>query len=224
MARLLLVEDDLRISSPLKRSLERDTHVVDVVDNGMTAWDFLTTEEYEVVLLDLNLPGLDGLSLCRRMREKGITSAVLMLTARDTDLDTVAGLDAGADDYVVKPFEVSVLKARIRSLLRRPSAFLPSELQILDLTVDLNSATVTCLERLLPLTAREYSVLELLARNPGKTFSKDDLVEKLWGWDAPESDVVKTHVRSLRRKISLAGGRDPIETLYGFGYRIKSGN
>lgn len=220
MPRLLIVEDDARIAAPLKRSLELDSHVVDLAVDGLEGWTFVSNETYDLVLMDLNLPKLDGLALCRRMREQGMLTPVLMLTARDTSADTIVGLDAGADDYVVKPFELAVVKARIRSLLRRPPDYASPLLNILDLELDLQAKQVACRGKLLSLTAKEFIILEHLARHPGQTFRREELLQRLWGWDAPQSDVVKAHVKSLRRKVLDGGGRDPIETVYGFGYRI----
>lgn len=222
MPKVLIVEDDARIAEPLKQSLELDHFVVDVAQDGLEGWSYLTSSEYDLVVLDLNLPKLDGLSLCKRLRAQEIPVPVLMLTARDTTSDAIIGLESGADDYVVKPFELALLKARLRSLLRRPPAFRSTDLKFLDLRLDTATRQAYCFDQELQFTAKEYGILEYLARHPGQIFNKEQLLERLWGWESPQSDVIKAHIKTLRKKIKSAGGRDPIDTVFGFGYRLLS--
>jgi len=223
MPKILLVEDDTRIAIPLQRALELERYVVDVASDGEEGWDYLRQYVYDVVILDVLLPKLDGLDLCARMRQQALGFPVLMLTARDTTRDKVRGLDAGADDYLVKPFEIEELHARLRSLLRRQDPHRQPVLQHGSICLDPTTQSTTVAGCNVDLTPREYQLLEHFLRHPAQIFNRERLTERLWNWDEqPESNVIKAHVKSLRRKLKEAGAPDPIETVFGFGYRLNS--
>ncbi len=223
MTKILLIEDDLRIVRSLKRELERERYLVDVANDGEEGWNYLQQTAYDIVLLDIMIPLLDGISLCRRLRQQAHGVPVLMLTARDTTADKVQGLDAGADDYLVKPFEIEELHARLRSLLRRQDPHRQIFLQHGVIVLDPALQVVTIAGQKVDLTPKEYQLLEQFLRHPSQIFNREKLIDCLWGWDeSPGSDVVKAHIKGLRRKLKESGGLDPIETVFGFGYRLKA--
>lgn len=220
--RILLVEDDDRIARPLAEDLRHQNHVVDMAKDGIQAWNWTETTHYELILLDLMLPGLDGLTLCKRLRTGGCQSLILMLTARDTLTDKVIGLDAGADDYLVKPFELDELAARIRALSRRSGETKPPILTHGNLQLDPSTHTVTYAGQLLSLTPKEYMILECFLRHPTKVYTRSGLLEKLWEFDCLASEnTIKTHITNLRQKLKSAGSSgELITTVYGIGYRL----
>lgn len=221
--KLLLVEDDDRIATSLTEALSDQHYVVDVAIDGQEGWDLIEAFPYDLVLLDVMLPKLDGISLCHRLRQQGYAMPVLMLTARDTSTDKVLGLDAGADDYVVKPFDLKELLARIRALLRRGNAATPPILIWGELQLDPATCEVSYAGRSLSLTPKEYSLLEFLLRNSSRVLSKSVILNHLWSSeDTPGEETVKVHLRGLRQKLKAAGAADDfIETVYGLGYRLK---
>lgn len=221
--RILLVEDDNRIANALAEALSDQHYAVDVALDGQLGWDYATSYPYDLVLLDVMLPQLDGITLCRRLRETGYLTPILMLTARDTSTDKVMGLDAGADDYVIKPFDLKELMARIRALLRRGNTVLPPVLEWGELRLNPNTYEVSYKEQLLNLTPKEYRLLELFLRHSNKTLSRRNILEHLWSSeDSPGEETIKVHLRSLRQKLRAAGAdADLIETVYGLGYRLK---
>ncbi len=222
--RILVVEDDMRISAPLREELESQHYIVDLAGDGEEAWHFHKNEVYDLILLDLNIPKIDGLTLCQKIRQAGFAGGILMLTARGDKFDKVSGLDSGADDYVVKPFDMDELGARIRALLRRGTAAPASESDLSHgkLKVDLRSCTVSFQDKKVDLTPTEYRLLITFLRNPGKTFNRAELIERLWHFDeAPTESVVKSHIKGLRSKLTAAGCKtDVIETVFGFGYKL----
>ncbi|MGA8098559.1 MAG: response regulator transcription factor [Candidatus Cybelea sp.] len=220
--RILIVEDDPRIHTSLAEDLRRQHYAVDVVNDGLTGLDFARTGVHDVILLDVLLPGLDGLQLCRRLRDENLKAPILMITARGEVSDKVAALDAGADDYVVKPFDLTELSARIRAAWRRQNGEHQPTLARGPLRLDPNRLVVTYLDAAVPLTGTEYAILETLMRNPLQVFSRAMLQDKVASFDgdAPR-DSIKTHITNLRRKLRDAGGvADPIENVYGIGYRL----
>lgn len=219
MARLLLVEDDARIAKPLKRDLTAEMHVVDWVWDADSGLQQLSCEEYDLGIVDVLLPGFDGIELCRRARRQGVQTPLLLLTALDSTVQKVGGLDAGADDYLVKPFDLKELHARIRALIRRGSK---KPVLLHWRGIQLNPALkVACFEgHSLDLTTREYQLLELFLRSPGRTFAVEEILDRVWGWEAPNSGTIKSHLAALRKKLGLHGVPNPIETLYGRGYRL----
>lgn len=221
--RILLVEDDIRLAEALSEALSDHLYVVDVVKDGEAAWGQVQVCAYDAMLLDVSLPKLDGVSLCRRLRLSGYYLPILMLTARDTSADKVNGLDAGADDYVVKPFNLPELFARIRALLRRGSSLSAPTLSWGDLHCDPSTYEVTYNNQPLHLTPKEYSLLELLLRNGRRVLSRSVIIDSLWSCEnPPEEETVKAHIKSLRHKLTAAAAPDDlIETVRGLGYRLK---
>lgn len=221
--KILLVEDDNRIADALAEALTDQYYTVDIALNGQAGWEFVELFPYDLIVLDVMLPKLDGISLCQQLRKKGYSMPILMLTAKDSSTDKVTGLDAGADDYVVKPFDLRELMARIRALLRRGNTILPPVLEWENLRLDPSNCEVTYKEKLLHLTPKEYRILELFLRNTHRVFSRSEIIEHLWSFDElPGEETVKVHIRSLRQKLKLVGAAaDVIETVYGLGYRLK---
>ena len=221
--KILLVEDDDRIAAALGEALSDCHYVVDVAIDGENGWEFVQAFPYDLLVLDVMLPKLDGMALCQRVRQHGYAMPILMLTARDTSTDKVMGLDVGADDYVVKPFDLKELLARIRALLRRGSSSITMLLEWEGLQLNPNNYEVTYTGKILHLTPKEYRILELLLRHRDRTFSKGEILEHLWSFDdPPNEETVKVHIRSLRQKIKQGGSdSDLIETVYGLGYRLK---
>jgi DNA-binding response OmpR family regulator len=220
--RILLVEDDIRLAETLAEALTDQRYVVDVVTDGEAGWDQAKVLEYDLLLLDVMLPELDGISLCQRLRSHGYRMPVLMLTARDTVSDKIAGLDAGADDYVVKPIDLQELFARVRALLRRGSATSPPILEWEALRLDPSTYEVSYREMPVHLTPKEYGLLELLMRNGRRVLSRSAIIEHVWSLETPpEEHAVKVHIRGLRQKLKAAGAsEDLIETVHSIGYRL----
>ncbi|NBD32068.1 MAG: response regulator [Cyanobacteria bacterium] len=221
--KILIVEDDERLSEAVAEDLSDQNYTVEVAEDGGTGFDLATTFHYDLILLDIMLPQLDGITLCQRLRSQGNTTPVLMLTARDTTSDKVVGLDAGADDYLVKPFELQELAARTRALLRRhPTHFSPA-LTWGALKLDPNSCEVTYQDCHLSLSPKEYRLLEMFLRGGPRVFSRTQILDHLWAFECcPEEDTVRAHIKGLRQKLKLAGApSDLIETVYGLGYRLK---
>ncbi len=222
--RILLVEDNVGLAEVVAEALTEQRYVVDVVNDGEAGWLQLSTLDYDLLLLDVMLPKLDGMSLCKRLRACGHHIPILLLTARDTSSDKVAGLDAGADDYLVKPVDLPELLARIRALLRRGGSSAPPILQWGELRLDPSTHQVTYGHSPLHLTPKEYSLLELFLRNGRRVLSRSTIIEHLWHLEAPPSeDTVKAHVKSLRHKLKSVGAPEPfIETVYGVGYQLQA--
>ena len=222
--RILVVEDERRIARALKRGLEQEGYAVDVVLTGENAKRVLLTthEDYDLVILDLMLPGIGGIEVCMDVRAAGVSTPVLMLTARDSTSEKVLGMDSGADDYLVKPFDFDELLARMRMLLRRPHPLLSAELTAVGLVLDTAGHRLSRDGLEISLTAKELVVLELFMRNPNQVLSRDQIVGH--AWDArfdSSSNVVDVHVKNLRRKISDDKGKSPLETVRGLGYRFR---
>jgi two-component system OmpR family response regulator len=223
--RLLVVEDTDKLAQALKRGLEKEGYAVDTLADGRLAQTRLRSrhDEYDLVVLDVMLPGLDGFAICRDLRDCGLTVPVLMLTARDSTDDKVAGLDSGADDYLVKPFAFVELLARVRTLLRRPRRALPVALTAGDLTLDPVSRTARRGARDLELTTKEFALLELLMRHPGEVLSRQRILDHVWDdeYDA-SSNVVDAHLKNLRRKVDRTDGPSLFKTVRGVGYGLRA--
>jgi diguanylate cyclase (GGDEF)-like protein len=221
--RVLLVEDDAITVKLLVRALADQHYVVDVATDGQIGLELAQSYTYDLILLDVVLPKLNGITLCQRLRSQGNQTPVLLLTAQDASTSKVLGLDAGADDYVAKPFDLQELLARIRALLRRGVAVLPPRLEWRNLQLDPNTCEVFCNAKLLHLTPKEYSLLDLFLRNRQRIFSCSALLDHLWSFEEPRTEeTVRSHVKGLRQKLKAAGvADDPIETVYGIGYRLK---
>ena len=220
--KILVVEDDQRTASMVSEVLRSHNYIVDTIAESQTALQLVRGFAYDLIILDIVLPGLDGISLCRQLRSNGYQMPILLLTVKDSSTDKVMGLDAGADDYMVKPFDVSELIARVRALLRRGSYILASVLTWGKLEVDTSSSKVVYEGRLLRLTATEYRLLQLFLRNPQRIFSRSMILDRLWSIaEYPGEDAVTTHIKKLRQKLKAAGmTADLIETIYGLGYRL----
>jgi DNA-binding response OmpR family regulator len=222
---ILLVEDEPRLASAVRRALQEEGHVVDWVADGDEALAQATIEEYDALVLDVMLPGRDGFSIARTLRQEGSRVPILMLTARDAVADRVAGLDAGADDYLVKPFALSELLARVRALGRRSAMAAAGEaaLEVGDLKLDLLSREAMRGGRRIELTAKEFALLELLMRHPGQVLTRSQLLDRVWSYDAPvESNVLETYIHYLRRKIDHGFETKLIRTVRGAGYAIRA--
>jgi DNA-binding response OmpR family regulator len=220
--RILLVEDDFRLAETLAEALSDQLYTVDIAANGLLAWDYVKNLDYDLVLLDVMLPGLDGITFCQQLRSQGYLMPILMITARDTVSDKITGLDAGADDYIVKPVDLGELLARIRALLRRGGTTSQPILEWGAIKLDPSTYEVSYANKNLSLTRKEYSILELLIRNGRRVLSRSVIIDHIWKLESPpEEDTVKVHVRSLRQKLRAVGAPDDfIETLHGVGYRL----
>ena len=220
--RILLVEDDVAIAQSLKEGLEDEAYAVDVVHDGDEGYRTATADDYDVIILDVMLPKMNGYEVCRALRQDGNQTPILMLTARDAERDIVEGLDVGADDYLAKPFSFEVLLARLRALLRRPNEKLEEVLRVGDLALDPSLKKVTRAAQEISLTAKEYAVLEYLMRNAGKVLSKEQIISHVWDFDADVlPNNVELFIMFLRRKIDKPFGSKLIHTVPGFGYKLE---
>ncbi len=200
--RILVVEDEHLIANSVKKGLEQERYAVDVVYDGTSGFDLAVTEDYDVIILDLMLPGMDGMAMCKELRKKQIHTPILMLTARGQVQDKVEGLTAGADDYLAKPFSFEELVARVRALTRRPQKIIESKID----------------PQKYGLSSKEFSLLEYFLQNPEKIISKEQIISHIWNYDADVlPNTVEAHVRNLRKKM----GKDLIRTVRGFGYKLE---
>ncbi len=222
MAKILVVEDEEDLASVVRDWLVRDNHTVEVVDDGEAALEDLMMHKFDLVVLDLMLPKLNGLEICRRYRAKGGDAHILMLTAQSSLDDREAGLDIGADDYLPKPFELRELVARVRALLRRPSARVPETVTLGELVIDIRQARVTKCGAEVKLVPKELDLLLFLVRHPGQHFTAEALLERVWSSSAtPLPETVRTHVKTLRKKIDTPGKPSVITHVPGFGYKLE---
>jgi len=224
--RLLLIEDEPKLARAIAKGLRQEAFAVDVAEDGPTGLAFATTEEYDLIILDRMLPGVeDGLDICKTLREKGYSTPVLVLTARDTVPDRVTGLNAGADDYLIKPFAFDELVARLHALLRRPVAVQDTVIEVADLSLNPQTHEVKRSGTPIELTQREFALLEYLMRNANRPVSKDQIMAHVWEY---ESDILPNTVEAfivyLRNKVERPfKGQKLIHTVRGFGYRLASG-
>lgn len=220
--RILLVEDDVAIARSLKEGLEDEAYAVDVAHDGDGGYRTATADDYDVIILDVMLPEMNGYEVCRALRKDGNQTPILMLTARDAERDIVEGLDMGADDYLAKPFSFEVLLARLRALLRRPNEKLEEVLRVGDLTLDPSLKKVIRANQEISLTAKEYGVLEYLMRNADKVLSKEQIISHVWDFDADVlPNNVELFIMFLRRKIDKPFDSKLIHTVPGFGYKLE---
>jgi two-component system OmpR family response regulator len=220
--RVLIVEDEAKLAGLLRRGLEREGMAVDVAGSGEDALWRGEAVDYDAIILDLMLPGIDGLEVCRRLREAGVWTPILMLTARDAVSDRVAGLDRGADDYLTKPFSYAELLARLRALARRGRIERPNVLRAGDLRLDPATRRVWRAEAEVDLSAKEFALLETFMRRPGEVLSRFQLLEHVWDYEYENrSNVVDAYVRLLREKVDRPFGVESIETVRGVGYRLR---
>ncbi len=219
--RILLIEDNHRLSNSLRATLVEDGYAVDAAYDGVEGEDMALLTPYDVIILDLMLPKRDGIEVCRSLRDQKMVTPILMLTARDALDDRVLGLDSGADDYLVKPFEIKELRARLRALLRRDSGNKSGDLIIEDLRLDPSTHYAWRADTPLDLTAKEYSLLEYMLRNPNRLITREMVIAHLWDYDQSiSSNVVDVYIRRLRRKVDDPFDVKLIETVRGAGYRL----
>ena len=220
---ILLVEDDPAQLEPLQVALTQIGHIVDAVLDGETAIWLIKEKDYDLLILDWMLPKVSGVDICRQYRNLGNAAPVLMLTAKDTTTDKVKGLDAGADDYLVKPVDVLELLARVRALGRRSPLWQGDTLTLADLKLNLTSLSLERGTVQIQLSVREFQLMEYLMRHPQQVLSRDQIEQALWSWGSePESNAVTTLVRRLRQRLTAVGAKDWLETVYGIGYRLKN--
>lgn len=220
---ILLVEDERKIAHAVKQGFHQETYVCETYHDGESGLAAALGSEYDVIILDRMLPGLDGLEVCKKIREAGVQTPILMLTAKGQIRDRVAGLDAGADDYLVKPFAFAELLARVRALLRRPHETVSNTLQVNDLTLDTITFDVKRNDTPIHLSQTEFSLLEYLMRNQGRILSKDTIITHVWDFDADIlPNTVEAYIAYLRNKIDKPFPDQPklIQTLRGFGYKL----
>ena len=221
--RILVVEDNLPIARAVRSMLEAQKFAANIVTDGRTALDRLLGEAYDAAIVDVGLPGMDGFAVARGARAEGVRTPILMLTARDAVEDRVAGLDCGADDYLVKPFVENELIARLRALLRRGDRPLVTTIEVGPLRVDLGARSAGYDGKPLELGATEFRLLELLVRNAGIALSRTQVLERVWDYDFDgSSNIVDVYVSQLRRKLRKLGGDGLIETVWGVGYRLRN--
>ncbi|HEY9772361.1 MAG TPA: response regulator transcription factor [Planktothrix sp.] len=221
--KLLIIEDDDRIAEPLKEDFEKQHNFVQLAGDGATGLQYGLEQHFDVIILDLMLPEMDGMTVCQRLRQSGCRSAIIMLTARRKTGDKIVGLDCGADDYLTKPFELDELSARIRAVLRRGTESRQPIFRHGKLSLNPNTFETTYGDMNIELTPTEFRLLENFLASPNRAFSKEELIDKFWSEEHSVSEyVVKTHVKGLRKKLVSAGApKDIVETLYGLGYRLK---
>jgi two-component system OmpR family response regulator len=221
--RILIVEDEVKLAALLRRGLAEEAHAADIARSGEDALWMAQATEYDAIVLDLMLPGLDGIEVCRRLRVDGVWSPVLMLTARDAVEDRVGGLDAGADDYLTKPFAFAELLARLRALVRRGASERPAELAVGDLRLDPATRRVWRGDAEIDLSPKEFALLETFMRRPGRVLSRFELLEHAWDYEYENrSNVTDVYVRYLREKIDRPFRRSSLETVRGVGYRLRA--
>ncbi len=223
--RILVVEDEKRITSFIKRGLEEDAYAVDVAYDGEEGLNWINSFRYDLIILDILMPKMDGITLCKKIRERSIDTPVLMLTAKDTVDDRVEGLDAGADDYLVKPFAFKELLARLRALTRRQQQGKGNTLEVADLKLDIATRRTFRGGQEIELTNREFALLEFLMRNTGQVLSRTVIAEHIWDYNFfNQSNIVDVYVRQLRKKIDEPFSEKLIQTIRGSGYKIQGGS
>lgn len=222
--RILVVEDEHKIANAIKKGLEQETYAVDVSYTGADGYDLAESEDYDLLILDLMLPEMDGLTICRELRAKGIHTPILILTAKGDVSEKVEGLDSGADDYLTKPFSFEELLARVRALSRRPKSTLNTKLSVSDLELDTSSYEVKRTGNTIQLSSKEFSLLEYLMRNSGKTLSKEKIINHVWDYDSDIlPNTVEVYIKYLRNKIDkpFPLSKPLIHTIRGFGYKLE---
>lgn len=222
--RILIIEDDATIAANLYDYFEAHGHSIDAAGDGVTGLHLAVSQTFDVIVLDLGLPGMDGLSLARKLREEAhLETPILMLTARDTLDDKLEGFSRGADDYLVKPFSLKEVEARLTAMHRRSSGRVtPRLLECGQLTLDPKTMAVTFAGNEVKLPPKCLRILELLMREPGRVISRDEIERLVWGETQETSDTLRSHLHTLRRALTAAGGHDPVETLHGIGYRLRN--
>lgn len=219
--RLLIAEDEQDLAEALTAFFEKNQFTVDAVHDGMTAYDYAVTGGYDAVILDILMPKMDGIQVLKRLREEGVSVPIMMLTAKAEKDDRVVGFDAGADDYLPKPFSPDELLARVRAMLRRKGDYKPTVLKFGDLSMDCGAGTLRCGDWAERLSGREYQVMELFMRSPQVIISAERIMERVWGWDSQaEVNVVWVHISNLRKKLKAVGSAVTIRASRGLGYAL----
>lgn len=224
--RILIIEDDATIAANLYDFLESRGHAVDAAADGVTGLHLAISQTFDAIVLDLGLPGMDGLTLTKKLREEAhVETPILMLTARDTLDDKLEGFSRGADDYLVKPFSLKEVEARLLSMNRRSSGRIaPRTLEAGALSLDPKTMAVRFAGNDVKLPPKCLRILELLMREPGRVISREEIERLVWGESQETSDTLRSHLHTLRRALTAAGGHDPVETLHGIGYRLRANN
>jgi DNA-binding response OmpR family regulator len=221
--RVLVIEDEPRVARLVRRALEHDLHVVDVADDGAEGLALAQTGRFDALVLDILLPGMNGLEVCRRLRSNKVATPVLMLTARDAVEQRVQGLDAGADDYLTKPFAVAELQARVRALARRRGDLEEEILRTSDLELNRGRHEVRRAGNVVELSKREFMLLEYLLRNKGRILTRQQILDHVWGYDYdPSTNLVDIYIHYLRKKVDNGGGQRLLRTVRGVGYGIEA--
>lgn len=221
--RILVVEDERNIALAIKKGLEIESYAVDIELDGLDGYNAASTEDYDLVILDVMLPSMDGFEICSRLRNEGSHTPILMLTAKDQNRDVVRGLDLGADDYLAKPFSFEVLVSRVRSLLRRPKEVIPNEIVVGDLILDTVSKSVTRNGNAIMLSSKEFAILEYMMRNNGVVLSKEKIISHVWDFDSDIlPNTVEVFMNYLRTKIDKPYKNHLFHTVRGFGYKIEA--
>ncbi len=220
--RILIVEDEVKLANAIKRALELQKYAVDVAHDGITGFDLAIGEEFDLIILDIMLPQMSGIEICKKIRQEGLHIPILMLTAKGQIKDKVTALDIGADDYMVKPFAFEELFARVRALIRRPTKMSMSVLKVKDLTLDTLKFKVKRGDKQIILSTKEFSILEYLLRHKNMVISKEQLISHVWNYDADVlPNVVEVHIKHLRDKIDVPFSPQLIKTIRGKGYMIE---
>lgn len=221
--RLLIAEDELDLAEALTVFFEKNQFSVDTVHDGCAAYDYASTGEYDAIVLDVMMPKMDGVQVLQRLREEGVRTPVMMLTAKSGKDDRITGFNAGADDYLPKPFEPDELICRVRAMLRRGGTYQPTVLAFGDVTLDPGSGVLSCCGQSARLSGREFQVMELFLRSPQVVLSADRIMERVWGWDSEaEINVVWVHISNLRKKLRSIGSHVTIRASRGLGYLLEA--
>lgn len=221
--RILIAEDDPKLLKSLLRIFELNHYTVDGVDNGMDAFDFASSDEYDGLVLDIMMPGMDGITLLKKLRTKGITTPALFLTARTEIEQRIEGLDAGADDYLPKPFSTGELLARVRAMLRRKDNFTPDILSVGALSLNRSTYELVCGGKIQTLSGKEFQVMEMLMRNPNAIVTAEQLITHIWGWNTNvDTSVVWVHISNIRKKLESLSASVSIRFIRGAGYILEA--
>ena len=220
--RLLIAEDELDLAEALTVFFQKNHFSVDAVNDGADAYEYASSGEYDAIILDVMMPKMNGIDVLCRLRAEGIKTPVMMLTAKGMKDDRITGFNAGADDYLPKPFEPDELICRVRAMLRRSDNYRPSALEFGDVTLDPSTGLLACSGRSVRLSGREYQVMELFMRSPNVVFSADKIMERVWGWDSDaEINVIWVHISNLRKKLRSIGSKITVRAVRGLGYALE---
>ena len=221
--RLLIAEDDPKLLKSLVHIFEANHYIIDGVSDGSTAFDYASTGEYDGLVLDIMMPGMDGVTVLKKLRQKGITTPALFLTAKTETYQKIEGLDAGADDYLPKPFDTGELLARVRAMLRRKDNFVPDVLRFGALALNRSTYEISCGSKTQPLSGKEFQVMEMLMQHSGRIITAEQIITHIWGWDANvDTSVVWAHISNIRKKIDALSAPVAIRFVRGVGYVLEA--